>query len=519
MAVFAPVERLASLIEKEVNLHLESRKEVENLTGKLKKIQEVLTDAERTVVTDPNVKNWLKELQDVSYEMDDALDEWKIANLQLQIEGSEKVSDPWEKVISVIQSICLCFKHVVGRREINLKIKGLIEKLDSIDKKKDEFGFHRSGGHNSQEIKRIESTSLVDSASVQDRHIDKENLIQNLFSEGGGGVQIVSIVGIGEFVLEATRESSSNISNLEILLQHVKNSLLKKRFLIVLDDVWTEDRGKWEPLKNSLQGALGSRILVTMRSHRVVRVIGTDTWQPLDQLSEEDCWSLLSKIAFVGRSEEECEKLEDIGKKIVLKCKGLPLAAKTMGSLLCLKDIVGEWLNVLDSPLWQLEEAMVELFPHLYLSYNDLSPILKCCFSSCVIYPKDTLMRSNELIRIWMAHGYVGSSGNVDRMQRMGLEFFKNLEMRSFFQHFKKDKYDESKISCKMHDIMHDFVTYLSQDNYYLILDGGVEITNCDLEKVRTFCARKVSQESPLLNLFSGLKCVRVLIVSDCGLE
>ncbi|CAA3031758.1 disease resistance RGA3 [Olea europaea subsp. europaea] len=532
-------------------------KEVENLTGKLKKIQEVLKDAERIGVTDSRVKIWLKELQDVSHEMNDTLDEWKTANLQLQNEGSKEVSDPWEKVISFIQSICLCFKHVVERRKFNLKVKGLIGKLDLIVQGKDEFGFLPSGGHDFREFKRIESTSLVDSASVHGRQIDKENLIQNLLSEGSSGVQIVSIVGTGgvgkttlaqlafndpivekhfqlrkwisvsdpfdeikiaKSVLEAHGESSSNISDLDMLLRSVKNSISKKRFLIVLDDVWTEDCKRWEPLKNSLQGAPGSRILVTTRSDRVVRVLGTDTWQPLGLLSEEDCWSLLSKIAFVGRSVEERQKLEDIGKKIALKCKGLPLAAKTMGSLLCLKDTVGEWLHVLDSPLWQLEEATVELFPHLYLSYNDLSPVLKRCLSSCVIYPKDTLIRLDELIRIWMAHGYLGSSGNVDCMQRMGLELFKNLKMRSFFQELEKDKYDESEISCKMHDIMHDFITYLSKDERCLILCSGVDITNCDIGKVRTFCARNVSQEGLPLNLFSRLKCVRVLIASDCGL-
>ncbi|CAA3023296.1 disease resistance RGA3 [Olea europaea subsp. europaea] len=558
MAVFALLERLAPLIEREVNLVLQSKQEVENLSGKLKKIQDVLQDAERTGVTDSKVKNWLKDLQDVSYEMDDALDEWETANLQLQIEGSEEISDPWEKIISFIRSICLSFEHVVGRREISLKIKGLIEKLDSIDKRKDEFGFLPSGGHNLQKIERIESTSLVDSACVHGRRIDKENLIQNLLSEGGGGVHIVSIVGTGgvgkttlaqlafndpkvekhfqlrkwisvsdpfddtkiaKSVLEAVGENFSDTSDRDTLLQSVKKSISEKKFLIVLDDVWTEDRRKWEPLKNSLQGAPGSRILVTTRSDRVVRVIGTDTRQPLGQLSDEDCWSLLSKIAFVGRTKEECEKLEDIGRKIALNCKGLPLAAKAMGSLLCLKDTVGEWLNVLESPLWQLEEAMVELFPHLYLSYNDLSPVHKCCFSSCVIYPKDSVIHLDELIRIWMAHGYLGSSGNVDRMRRMGLEFFKNLEMRSFFQELQKDEYDESKISCKMHDIMHDFVTYLSKDEYSLILYGGVQITNCDIGKVRTFCARNVSQEGLPLNLFSHLKCVRVLIASDCGLQ
>ncbi|XP_022854708.1 putative disease resistance protein RGA1 [Olea europaea var. sylvestris] len=280
--------------------------------------------------------------------------------------------------------------------------------------------------------------------------------------------------------------------------------------------MWNVDDMKWEPLKNSLQGAPGSRILTTTRSDEVVRVIGTNIRQSVGLLSPDDYWSLLSRIAFFGRSEEERKELEGIGREISTKCKGLPLAAKIMGSLLRLKDIVIQWRNVLESPLWQLKVVEDKLFLHLYLSYNDLSPECKCCFSSCIIYPKDTLIHLDELIMLWIAHGYLGSSGNVDSMQVMGLEFFKNLVMQSFLQELEMDKYDESKISCKMHDIMHDFVTHLSQDNYCLILDDEAEITNCDIGKVRTCCVRNVSQISTLLNLFSGLKCVRVLIVRNC---
>uniref|UniRef100_A0A0V0HJS8 Putative ovule protein n=1 Tax=Solanum chacoense TaxID=4108 RepID=A0A0V0HJS8_SOLCH len=219
-----------------------------------------------------------------------------------------------------------------------------------------------------------------------------------------------------------------------MLLERIQECVSKKRFFLVLDDVWSEDNRKWEPLKNSLKnGAPGSRILVTSRSERVVGIMGSSYMHRLGQLSDSDCWALFSRIAFSGRSNEDHENLEDIGRRIVRKCKGLPLAAKAMGSLLRFKVTEQEWQTVLDNQIWEQEEVTLDLFPHLYLSYNDLLPILKRCFSYCAIFPKDTVINVDKLVRIWMAQGYLSTVENNQQEVR-GREYFMNLAMRSFFQ-------------------------------------------------------------------------------------
>ncbi|KAL2488924.1 putative disease resistance protein RGA1 [Forsythia ovata] len=79
------VKQLAPIIEKrvrdEVNLVLNSAKEAGSLVSKLKMIQQLLNDAERKGVTDPQVKAWLWKIEDSAYEMDDALDEWEMKNM------------------------------------------------------------------------------------------------------------------------------------------------------------------------------------------------------------------------------------------------------------------------------------------------------------------------------------------------------------------------------------------------------------------------------------------------------
>ncbi|KAK4410524.1 putative disease resistance protein RGA1 [Sesamum angolense] len=188
--------------------------------------------------------------------------------------------------------------------------------------------------------------------------------------------------------------------------------------------------------------------------------------------------------------KEECKKLEGVGRKIAMKCKGLPLAAKSMGSMLSFRNSLREWEDVLESPLWKLEEVAEEVFRVLNLSYSDLSPEM------------------------------------VDKVYLKGLQYFGNLVMRSFFQDVQQYGDDESKMTFKIHDIVHDFAISLSKTEYCFILDGKHSshqtydnLSFDDIGKVRSFSARYVSQDILTPYLFKSLKRVRLLRLVDCDLK
>ena len=52
----------------------------------------------------------------------------------------------------------------------------------------------------------------------------------------------------------------------------------------------------------------------------------------LEVLPSNDSWLMFNKIAFSNEDREQCKDLEDLGRQLANKCKGLPLAAKTLGS-------------------------------------------------------------------------------------------------------------------------------------------------------------------------------------------
>ncbi|CDP19548.1 unnamed protein product [Coffea canephora] len=246
----------------------------------------------------------------------------------------------------------------------------------------------------------------------------------------------------------------------------------------------------------------------------------------------------MQRIAFARKSGDLCKKVERIGLKIAEKCKGLPLAAKTMGSLLRFKDTVQQWQNVLDSEIWQLKEADVSLFPHLYLSDNELPPELKRCFSYCAVFPKDFEINVEKLIRLWIAQGYVRPNRRGERLELVGLEYFNNLAMRSFFQELQE---------CKMHDIVHDFAQFLTKNECHVL--HGIDYEQgtgrnlstkrarhltwlgterafsslvVDFGRLRSFFAfshGRVAPQGSARHLFCSLNCVRTLTLSCCGLH
>ncbi|KAL5706977.1 hypothetical protein ACHQM5_025081 [Ranunculus cassubicifolius] len=69
------VEQLASYVQSQVMLVVDTHEEIVKLTGNLKLVQAVLADAEEKQVKNKAVRVWLEDLKQVVYDADDVLDE------------------------------------------------------------------------------------------------------------------------------------------------------------------------------------------------------------------------------------------------------------------------------------------------------------------------------------------------------------------------------------------------------------------------------------------------------------
>lgn len=74
--------------------------------------------------------------------------------------------------------------------------------------------------------------------------------------------------------------------------------------------------------------------------------------------------------------------------------------------------------------------------------------------SYCAIFPKDEIIRKQELIEFWMANGFISSNEILDA-EDVGDGVWNELYWRSFFQDIETDEFGKI-ISFHMRDLVHD---------------------------------------------------------------
>ncbi|XP_052113234.1 putative disease resistance protein At3g14460 [Arachis duranensis] len=262
-------------------------------------------------------------------------------------------------------------------------------------------------------------------------------------------------------VIKGINAGVCSLESFDLLQQHLKERLSEKKFFIVLDDVWSEDADMWNTFITPFQhGTKGSTVLVTTRKVNVGRIVQHYNSYTLKQLSDDYCWSIFADNASFPESNGSSE-LEGIGKKIVKRCDGLPLAAETLGRLLRSEHRVEEWNQRLLSDIWDFPVENCKIVPALLLSYHHLPTHLKRCFVYCSLYPKDHKLDKDELILLWIAEDLL-QPPRGQTLEEVGCKCFDYLASRLFFKQVDND--DEKYFV--MHDLMHDLATFLAGDLY-----------------------------------------------------
>ncbi|XP_071931696.1 disease resistance protein RGA2-like [Coffea arabica] len=492
--------------------------EVRKLSNTLTAIEAVLTDADEQQEKSLLVQNWIKNLKEVVYDADDILDEFSTKATITEADLLGRVKNQVTQFFS--SSNQLAFRYNMAK-----KIRKIRERLDEIAFEMAKFNFRvRSVNVRVENKEREQTHSYVLASSVTGREEDKEEIVKLLMcSSDQQPVSAIAIVGIGglgkttlaklvynderivrnfglrmwisvynqfnlksimekilacgiefdNFEMEAEKNRVTEKLEMEQLQILVREKLSGKRYLLVVDDVWSENRDIWIQLSELLQGGRwGSKIAVTTRSQKVAFALDAEYTYMLQALPDDASWNLFKQLAFRKGPEDKHPSLVQIGKNIVKKCHGVPLAIRTLGSMLRCKREENEWLSIQENEIWELHDVM----NILKLSYDHLPSNLKQCFTYCSLFPKGYVLEIKNLIQLWMAQGYIHQLGMGDQLEDIGLQYSEELQLRSFFQDVKRD--DNNNItSCKMHDLMHDLACSVAKPECCIADSDGSNIS------------------------------------------
>ncbi|XP_057762430.1 disease resistance protein RPP13-like [Arachis stenosperma] len=268
--------------------------------------------------------------------------------------------------------------------------------------------------------------------------------------------------------------SSTQIpENEEELKSKVRIHLNEKRrkYLVVLDDVW--DTQVWNKLKDYLlpKHNNGSRILVTTRNVRVANYAGSkEPHHEPSRLNGEESWELFRSEVFGG---EVCPaELEPIGKSIAESCKDLPLAIVTIAGVVAKrKRSETEWKSIENLiPHWCDDDDIDRMKKILKTSYDDLPKNLKPLFLYLGVFPEDYEIKVRELIRLWMAEGFIqvrqtGTSKAPPQPEDIGEDYLKALVDRNLVQVARRSSDGEGVKTCQIHDLFRDLCISESNGN------------------------------------------------------
>ncbi|XP_030965409.1 putative disease resistance RPP13-like protein 1 [Quercus lobata] len=498
----------------------------------LMKIHAVLDDAEEKQMTNRFVKIWLDELEHLAYDVDDILDEFATEALRRKLNPEPSTS----KVRKIVDAC------IGSNRSFATSMRSKIEEIDTrlqnivTDKKDLELRENAGLGRAGATRPRVPTTSLVNEGRVYGREEDKKAIVKLLLSGESSDAQlsVIPILGMGglgkttlaqlvynddevshyfdlkawvcvsedfdiirvtKAILQSVTFEHCDANDLNLIQVKLKKTLSGKKFLLILDDVWNENYDDWTKLRSPFEfGAPGSKIIVTARNYGVSSTMGTTPAYELKELSNDACWNLFSQHALGTTDYTAHPKLEEIGRKILDKCKGSPLAAKVLGGLLRTKHDHDQWKDVLDSKIWDIPEEKSSIFSILKLSYQYLPSHLKRCFAYCSLFPKDYEFKEKELVLLWIAEGFFQETKGNKPMEDHGDECFRDLLRRSFFQ-----RSSSNGSLFVMHDLINDLAQWAARGLCYRledVLDGNKQFE----------ISTKVRHFSYIRSSFEGMK-------------
>ncbi|XP_034569102.1 disease resistance protein RGA5 isoform X1 [Setaria viridis] len=518
--------KLATLLSDEYKLQKRVRGEIRFLQAEMESMQAALERVSRLPahqIDDLN-KIWVRDLKELVYDIEDSVDAFKVS-----VDGPVPVhAHSFRKFFDRTMGLLTKIKN---RHHMGNDIQEIKRRIEEVTGRRERYRFEANAAQ--------PDTNLIDPRVLASfEHASKlvgtdgpTERISNLLTQGKGPQQqklmVVSIVGVGglgkttianmvyerlggqfdckafvsvslkpnvkqifsSILRQISKDICTNIGEKdpEELIRSIRQFLMDKKYLIVIDDVWEEEA--WKTIMSALIDMNhGSRVIVTTRNVDIANLTSVDgALYELDPLSDEDSKRLLCTRIF---NEEQVihSDLEEVTTKILKKCGGIPLAIITVSSMLaCIPNKTKyEWYGAYNSMGSGLEKdkSLKNMRKILYLSYGDLPSYLKSCLLYLSMFPEDSVIRRNDLIRLWVAEGFVDEKKGSN-LYDLGEIYFSELINRSMIQPVDMNENGSAR-ACRVHDMVLDLIIYLAaQENFAMLSEGpDLKTSACKIRRL-----------------------------------
>ncbi|XP_019186777.1 PREDICTED: disease resistance protein RPM1-like [Ipomoea nil] len=579
------LDKITILLEAKVVLLHGLKDEIEYIKDELERVIAFLGVADTVEDADAEIKVWVKQVRDVAYDIEDTIDEFLLL-VPAEHQSSRFCGFLWRFFFSI--------RNLKSQQRVASEIQSIKSRVRNIAEGHQRYRYRYhvpdqvSSTSHAYEIAndRRSDALLLEEDEIVGIENPRKELISLLLKDDPT-LKVISVVGMGgsgkttlvkmvyddvkkhfqshawitvsqtfkvEEVLKDMIQQlfaelkqpvpegmgSMNANKLKVI---VKEFLLRRKYVIVFDDVWTAR--VWEAIKHVLpKEKHGCRAMISTRLMDVASSSSTDTngyIYEMTPLSEEVSWALLCRKAFHASS---CPShLTEILKQILKRCGGLPLAIVAIGGVLATKNKtnINEWGALYHSlgPDFEGNDQFESLRIILLLSFNDLPQYLKLCFMYLSIYPEDHLIEHNSLIYQWTMEGFVKQKAGKT-VEEVAEGYLFELINRSLILPVKLND-DGSMKQGRIHDLYreiilskstdHNFVTTIDEETAawpekarHLSVHGTLgnaqmKRQGTKLRSLLTFNVTDSQFSSHVVQILSSCRVIKVLDLQSTSLE
>ncbi|CAO1939073.1 unnamed protein product [Urochloa humidicola] len=519
-AISSLLTKFAALLEKKYKLSKGVKKEIASMRDEMSSMNALLVNLSRMEELDEQQKDWRDKVRELSYDMEDCIDIFfndcggGKAGLFKELLASYKIAKRIEELKARAVQVSNCNDRYMVPVSISQPC------LVTVDPRITAF-YEDTSSHVGTDIARDKIISWLMEGDQQVQQLSGPCL------KPSKRTKVISIVGFGgvgkttlanqvytkvrsQFDCTAFVSASQNPNMVKIfsdiisgvgcsepsnmmderkLIDLLRRHLKYKRYLIVVDDVWTMEA--WDIIKCSfMENSRGSRVIITTRIEDVA-----NAWYPsfdghvyrVEPLNDSDSSRLFHRRIF--GSEDSCpEQLKAVSDEILKKCGGLPLAIVTVASILASQKEVNSketWENIKVYLGLQLERnpAFGRMRHVFNLGYRDLSLDLKTCMLYLGIFPEDSEIDKDDLVKRWIAEGFVTDNSGYGSKEIVAESYFHELINKNMIQVARMDDCGHV-LSCRVHDVMLEFIVSKAIEENFVTVINDLHSTRSSL-KVR----------------------------------